>query len=321
MREIKIGKNEADQRLDKLLLKYLNKAPASFVYKMLRKKNIKLNGKKADGKEKLSPGDLVQIYLAEDTIEKFMQNKTEKRKAVGTEHIHVIYEDDQILLLNKPAGVLSQKAQPKDISINEEMLAYLMNKGEITAESLKIFKPAVCNRLDRNTSGILIAGKTLPAVQELSRMIREREIGKFYKCIVAGRLEKEEKINAYLRKDEKINKVKVSAHPFEGASEIVTAYRPLEVWNEGTLLEVELVTGKTHQIRAHLASIGHPIAGDRKYGDAIKYDKQMKKGSYQALFAYKLVFPKTEGVLKAVSERSFVIDDPRDFKQIIREFV
>ncbi len=321
MREIKIGKNEADQRLDKLLLKYLNKAAPSFIYKMLRKKNIKLNGKKADGKERLQPGDLVQIYLAEETIEKFMEKKAEKSRKIGTEHIRVIYEDEQLLLLNKPAGILSQKANNKDVSMNEEMLAYLMEKGMVTEESLKTFKPSICNRLDRNTAGILIAGKSLPALQELNELIRERKIGKYYKCIVAGRLEKEEKIRGYLIKDEKTNKVRISKKPIPGGEEILTAYRPLALWEEASLLEVELITGKTHQIRAHLASIGHPILGDRKYGDPVKYGRQMKKGNYQALFAYKLAFPKLEGTLKGVSEKTFTIEEPAEFQRLIRDFV
>ncbi len=321
MRELKIGKNEAEQRLDKLLLKYLNKAPSSFVYKMLRKKNIKLNGKKADGKEKLQEGDLVQLYLAEDTLEKFMEKKMKKEDRVGAEHLHVIYEDDQILLLNKPAGILSQKAAKGDLSLNEEMLAYLMQKGEVTKESLQTFKPSVCNRLDRNTAGILIAGKSLPAVQEINRLIKERKIGKYYKCIVAGQVKKEERIEGYLLKDEKTNKVQIRKKPFEGASEILTAYKPLEIWEEATLLEVELITGKTHQIRAHLASVGHPIVGDRKYGDALRYEKQMKKGNYQALFAYKLVFPQLEGQLEKLSQKTFTIEEPREFKALIRDFV
>lgn len=321
MREIKIGKNEADQRLDKLLLKYLNKAAPSFIYKMLRKKNIKLNGKKVDGKERLQPGDLVQIYLAEETIEKFMEKKAEKSHKIGTEHIRVIYEDEQLLLLNKPAGILSQKANNKDVSMNEEMLAYLMEKGMVTEESLKTFKPSICNRLDRNTAGILIAGKSLPALQELNELIRERKIGKYYKCIVAGRLEKEEKIRGYLIKDEKTNKVRISKKPIPGGEEILTAYRPLALWEEASLLEVELITGKTHQIRAHLASIGHPILGDRKYGDPVKYSRQMKKGNYQALFAYKLAFPKLEGTLKGVSEKTFTIEEPAEFQRLIRDFV
>lgn len=321
MRELKIGKNEAEQRLDKLLLKYLNKAPSSFVYKMLRKKNIRLNGKKADGKEKLQEGDLVQLYLAEDTLEKFMEKKIKKEDRVGTEHLRVIYEDDQILLLNKPAGILSQKAAKGEFSLNEEMLAYLMQKGEVTKESLQTFKPSVCNRLDRNTAGILIAGKSLPAVQEINRLIKERKIGKYYKCIVAGQVKKEERIEGYLLKDEKTNKVQIRKKPFEGASEILTAYKPLEIWEEATLLEVELVTGKTHQIRAHLASVGHPIVGDRKYGDALRYGKQMKKGNYQALFAYKLVFPQLEGQLEKLSQKTFTIEEPREFKALIRDFV
>ena len=165
MKEIVIRENEAGQRLDKLLGKYLSQAPKSFLYKMLRKKNITLNGKKAEGKEQTCAGDVVRIFLSDETYAKFSSGTHQGfqiEKIPSLDPAQIIYEDHHILILNKPAGILSQKANPEDVSVNEQILSYLLEKGELTEEELKTFRPSVCNRLDRNTSGLLIAGKTLP---------------------------------------------------------------------------------------------------------------------------------------------------------------
>ena len=307
MKELQIQGNEAGQRLDKLLFKYLNEAPASFVYKMLRKKNITLNGKKATGKEQLKNGDVVKLFLADDTIKKF---QSQKKVDTGFSHIRVIYEDEQVLLLNKPAGMLSQKAKPSDVSMNEEMIAYLLNRGEISERSLKTFTPAVCNRLDRNTAGILICGKTLSALQILSEYIRDRKIGKFYRCVVEGCVPESDRIRGYLVKDEQTNKVCVSAHKGKGAAEIETAYKPICTGERYTELEVELVTGKTHQIRAHLSSIGHPICGDRKYGA-----RQM--APYQMLYACRIAFPDMPEPLEKLSGKVFQIAPPAEYEGFV----
>ena len=304
MQEINVQTNEAGQRMDKLLFKVLNRATSGFVYKMLRKKNITLNGKKATGKEILQTGDVICLYLSDETIAKFSEVQIVQGSCA---HIDVVYEDEAVLLLNKPAGVLSQKAKERDVSMNEELLAYLLQKGEITEASLRTFRPAVCNRLDRNTAGILICGKTLEALQTLSQLIRTRAIGKFYKCIVEGTLEGEKLLEGYLEKDEKTNRVTLYREKKPGAVYVKTKYRSLETTAHHTLLEVELITGKTHQIRSHFSSIGHPIVGDRKYGST------EKGAGYQALYAYRLTFPKMEKNLKNLSEREFTIQDPEEF--------
>lgn len=206
MQVVKITKNEAGQRLDKLLAKYLNLAGKSFIYKMLRKKNITLNGKKCDGSEKLSEGDEVKLFLSDETIEKFSEVKIQK---VRKRKLDVVYEDDDIILINKPSGMLSQKAKETDESLVEYLIQYLLDGGKLTKEDMRQFKPSVCNRLDRNTSGIVIAGKSLPGLQLMSEAIKERTIGKYYLCIVKGSVAGPKEIDGYLKKNEKTNQVTV----------------------------------------------------------------------------------------------------------------
>ena len=182
MKQFTVTQAEAGQRLDKFLGKYLNKAPKSFLYKMMRKKNITLNGKKAAGSEKLVSGDEIKLFFSDETIEKF--SELQLPKAQGK--LSVIYEDEHILLVNKPEGILSQKAEADDISMVEEAQRYLLNNGAVTEESLRTFRPSVVNRLDRNTSGILAVGKDLAGAQELSRLFKERSLHKYYYCLVKG---------------------------------------------------------------------------------------------------------------------------------------
>ena len=194
MQKITVSSNEAGQRLDKLLGKYLSNAPMSFVYKMLRKKNIKLNGKKAQGNEKLTKGDQVEVFLSDDTWQKFAgapgaekQLPADLARAMESSiRLSVIYEDPDILILNKPSGMLSQKAAPSDLSLNEYMIAYLLKKGDLKLAELATFRPSVCNRLDRNTSGLVTAGKSLAGLQQLSEILRDRTVKKYYLTIVKG---------------------------------------------------------------------------------------------------------------------------------------
>ena len=194
MQELHIGENDAGQRFDKYLKKLLAEAPGSFVYKMLRKKNITLNSKKADGTEKLSCGDEVKLFLSDETYEKFRaKSKTVMPEAFsGSEktlrQLKVLYEDADILIINKPSGMLSQKARPEDVSANEYILSYLLREGALTEEEMRTFRPSVCNRLDRNTSGLIVAGKSLAGLQQMGELFKKRTLKKYYLCIVKGRI-------------------------------------------------------------------------------------------------------------------------------------
>ncbi|MDF2800504.1 MAG: hypothetical protein K0S61_407 [Anaerocolumna sp.] len=319
MKIIVVDKNEAGQRLDKLLTKHLNKAPKSFIYKMLRKKNITLNGKKADGSEKTSVDDEIKFFLSEETIANF----TEEFKAVKVKNnVEVIYEDDNIIALNKPAGLLSQKAEKDDISLVEHIISYMLDTGKITNEELNTFKPGICNRLDRNTSGLVIAGKTLIGLQVMSEMFRDRTLEKYYLTLVKGEITEKKKIDGYLLKDEKTNKVTIYNEHKVNSDQIKTEYTPLKVTEGYTLLRVKLITGKTHQIRAHLSSIGYPILGDVKYG-SIKENEKFKKKfrlTHQLLHAYEVKFPKMVNILKNLEGLSIQAELPKDFKEILDSF-
>ena len=319
MRQLTVHKNDENQRLDKYLKKYLKEAPGSFIYKMLRKKNIVLNGKKADGTEKLTAGDEIKLFFAEETLEKFTGEaaKTESEKFPVKKDLEILFEDENLLILNKPAGELSQKAEAKDVSMNEYALGYLQETGAITEESLKVFKPSVCNRLDRNTSGILIVAKTYQAAREFGEALQRRTVRKFYRCIVKGEVKKAETIDGYLWKDEKTNKVQIFKEKREGTSEIHTAYRPIKCENGLTLLEVHLITGRTHQIRAHLSSIGHSILGDPKYGDKKLSEKWKVK--YQLLHACRLELDGFTGEFAKYNGKIITAKVPKTFEKIITE--
>ncbi|MDO4632304.1 MAG: RluA family pseudouridine synthase [Eubacteriales bacterium] len=326
MKEIIVRENEAGQRMDKLLSKYLKEAPKSFIYKMLRKKNITLDGKKASGNEILKTGNSIRFYLSDETYEKFAgpQDSAKQLLPSGVKPLkaaEILYEDEHIILMNKPAGWLSQKAEPKDVSMNERMLAYLVGSGKITEAELSTFHPSVCNRLDRNTSGILIGGKSLAGLQEMSRMLKDRSLHKYYQCIVKGKITEAQRISGYLSKDETTNKVRVTKEPGKDAKKIVTEYRPLAYCKEGTLLEILLVTGRTHQIRAHLASIGHPILGDPKYGDAKTNQRilQNHRIRHQTLHAARVELPVIDGKLGYLSGKCFEAPLPETFARITSE--
>lgn len=314
MQQIMIKENEAGQRLDKMLAKYLNDAPKSFLYKMLRKKNITLNGKKAAGNEILSCGDEVKLFLSDETIARFSSSLVQYTK----EKLDILYEDENILLINKPAGMLSQKASDSDESVVEHLITYLLTSGQLKEQDLKTFKPSVCNRLDRNTSGMIAAGKSLAGLQELSRLFQNRTLEKYYLCLVEGDIEEPTRIRGYLKKDVKTNQVTVTAGETADASAIETEYRPLKRGEDSTLLEVHLITGKTHQIRAHLASQGHPVIGDYKYGNRRNNDRYQKVYGlkYQLLHAYRLVFPGLEGALSNLSGKEFIAPLPEEFRKI-----
>ena len=319
MKEFQIRDNEAGQRFDKYLSKLLRNAPKSFFYKMLRKKNITLNGKKATGNEKLEAGDQVKLFLSDETFDKFSQQDKAAR-AVTT--LDVLYEDADVLLINKPAGMLSQPDDTKEPSMVEYVIGYLLEKGELTEEDLRTFRPSVCNRLDKNTSGIIAAGKSLAGLQELSELFHDRMVHKEYLCIVKGVLREKKHIKGYLYKDTKQNKVAIYKQKQKEAQPIETVYEPLEDNGEVTLLKVGLITGRTHQIRAHLASEGHPLAGDTKYGqDAFNRRYREKyQLKHQLLHAFRLSFPDgMEGRLSDLSGKCFRAPLPAQFERIIKE--
>ena len=341
MKEYSIGNNEAGQKLHKYLLKVLKNAPASFSYKMLRKKNIVLNHKKATGNEILQSGDTVTFYLADDTFEKFAgkvepvqsMNKTEpetmknKKNTWNQNKVPIVYEDEQILLYNKPVGMLSQKAKDGDYSINEYFIDYLLESGQLKKEQLRTFKPSICNRMDRKTSGLLICGKSMSGLQKMSSLLKDRTLHKYYRCIVLGEVKEGFALKGYLYKDEKTNKVTVKTESFKGAEEIHTSFEPVQVATvevQGkeeivSLLHVHLITGKTHQIRAHLASIGHPIVGDYKYGKGNVNDGFKKKYGVksQLLHAFCLTFPNMDEPFEDLSQKSFTAQPPDVFAKIL----
>ncbi len=318
MRQLTVHKNDENQRLDKYLKKYLKEAPGSFIYKMLRKKNIVLNGKKADGTEKLTAGDEIKLFFAEETLQKFTGEALDAPAiSFPQKELQILFEDEDVLIINKPAGELSQKAEAKDVSMNEYALGYLQKTGAITEDSLKVFKPSVCNRLDRNTSGILIVAKTYQAAREFGEALQKRTVRKFYRCIVKGEVKHAESIDGYLWKDEKTNKVQIFKEHRDGASEIHTAYAPVKCENGLTLLEVHLITGRTHQIRAHLSSIGHSILGDPKYGDKKLSDRWKVK--YQLLHACRLELDGFTGEFAKYNGKVITANVPKTFERIMKE--
>ena len=318
MKSIIVNQNEAGQRLDKLLGKYLNLAGKGFLYKMLRKKNITLNGKKCTGSEKLVQGDEIRLFLSDETIEKFSQVTVQKVKQVK---LAIVYEDAHVLLVNKPSGMLSQKARDTDESLVEYVTGYLLDTGALTREDLRSFRPSVCNRLDRNTSGLVAAGKSLAGLQILSEMFRDRSLHKYYLCVVAGTVDKARTIDGYLKKDARTNQVTVHKSPAADSSRIQTEYEPLCSRDGFTLLKVTLITGRTHQIRAHLAFEGHPVAGDYKYGDPAVNEqvKRLYGVRSQMLHSWKLVFSQMPEPLGYLGGRSFQAPVPEEFRRMFPE--
>lgn len=316
MKQLEIGKNEAGQRLDKYLKKLLPNAENGFIYKMLRKKNIVLNGKKAEGAAHLVAGDTVTLYFSEETFEKFAGNNSKGMQGHLQPHVPrlpVLFEDADILVVNKPAGMLSQKAASGDLSANECILQYLLDTGAVAPSALLAFRPSVCNRLDRNTSGILIAGKTLYGLQSMSAQLKARTVRKYYRCVVAGILTEEKHLKAYLNKDSEKNKVQICEKATGADSQYIeTEYVPLWHSRGCTMLEVHLITGRSHQIRAHLSSVGNPIIGDPKYGDErLNREYRRKIGlKRQLLHAYRVVFPDGREVTAPL---------PDDFSYFVKE--
>ena len=330
MIEIIVGKNESGQRLDRVLEKIFVNANTGFIFKMLRKKNITLNDKKADGKERLEMGASIKLWFSDESFEKLsgknagdIKDLEEKRaadkKSTETFKSYIVYEDENTVIINKPAGLLSQKAYENDISVNDLLLDYL----EFDSKALNTFKPSICNRLDRNTSGLMVCGKTLEGLRVNNELIKTKAVSKYYLAVVKGRVEKPGSINAWLYKDEKTNKVTVKEKSFESAEFIQTEYEVLDYFKDATLLLVKLITGKTHQIRAHLSSISHPIIGDFKYGDKSVNEKFKREYGIksQLVHSFRLVYPNSDisdtDTFKALKGKCFEASYNNDFRKVI----
>ncbi|MDO4489779.1 MAG: RluA family pseudouridine synthase [Lachnospiraceae bacterium] len=322
MKEIRITEKEAGQRLDKFLVRYLPEAGKSFLYKMMRKKNIVLNGKKCTGSELLQREDSVKLFFAEDTLQKFMGGAAakEKKSYPSLDQSLIVYEDEQILAINKPVGMLSQKAEESDISLVEYVTGYLFSSGALDEEGYRTFHPGVCNRLDRNTSGMVLAGKNNASARALYAMFQQRSMEKYYLALVQGEMRESRRIKGYLRKDKATNTVTVSQQEMPDAAFIETAYEPLACNQGYTLLRVELITGRTHQIRSHLSYIGHPILGDAKYGnrrvnEAFRREYGLK---YQFLHAWEVVFPELKAPLEGLSGKTIQAPLPEQKSRILK---
>lgn len=308
MKSYTIKTNDANQRLDKFLLKSFPKLPKALMYKYVRIKRIKVNGKRAEISTRLNVGDVVDLYINDEFLEK---KETVYDFMSAGKSISIVYEDENIILLNKKVGLLSHPDETEYVdTLITRVKRYLFEKGEYKPEDETSFAPALVNRIDRNTSGIVICAKTATALRVLNQKMKDRELHKLYLCVVHGKPEKKtDTIEGYLVKDEKKNKVFVSKNQQNGGKLIRTKYTVLGYSDGLSLLEIDLLTGRTHQIRAHMASIGHPLLGDGKYGN----NKQNKESGYkkQCLCSYKLIFDFTTDAeeLSYLNGKEFTIDD------------
>jgi len=308
MREFKIGKNDAGQRLDRFLAKAVPLLPASLAQKYIRLKRIKVNGARAERDYRLADGDVLQCYINDE----FFETPSEENVylTIATPKLNIVYEDENILLLDKPAGQVVHADENESVNtLVNHMLAYLYQKREWRPREENAFTPALCNRIDRNTGGIVIAAKNAEALRILNDKIREREIAKFYLLICLGAPQPPKgRVECFLRKDEKTNTVRVYHHPVPEGRSAVTLYETWQTKGELSLVEVELLTGRTHQIRATFADLGHPLLGDGKYGFGSvnrRYGEQQ-----QALYSYRLRFdfPTDAGILNYLRGKEFSVE-------------
>ena len=314
MFEYVIQENTAGQRLDKVLRKHLKAAPDSFIYKMLRKKNITLNARKAEGNEITALGDVIRFWLSEET---YMKMRGEEKKTDGFSppkdfpEIRVLYEDQDVMLFVKPSGVLSQKSFDDSYSVNEWLVDHAVRSGMLSGSEFEMFRPSIVNRLDQNTGGIIAAGLSLKGLKILSELFRERSLCKYYFAVVVGQVKEGASLKSYLVKDEKKNEVRLYKDPVKGSKEIRTEFVPIrnDTEKDLTLLRVHLLTGRSHQIRAHMNLIHHPILGDRKYGIPEVNLKYRKCG--MCLLSYRIEFPECE--LPGISGKMFEIPVPENW--------
>ena len=315
MIKLEIGKNEQNQRLDKYLRKYLENAPLSYIYKAIRK-DVKVNGKRGKEDTVLQLGDELCLYITDEDLKKFSRKE---KKVHAKKQFRVAYEDENILIAEKPFGLLTHGDRTeKKNHLTNQVIDYLIETGEYNPREERTFSPAPVNRLDRNTTGLVLFAKNYPALQELNRLMREKNrIKKYYMTIVRGSLKEELVLKDKMIKDERRNMVTVLPDGDEGL-EMETIARPVKNNRDYTLVEVEIVTGRTHQIRAHLAKAGYPIIGDVKYGEKSTNNFVNRKFGLttQLLHAYRLSFDIEEGPLDYLSGLEITAVPPEDFRRI-----
>ncbi len=306
MKTVTVGKNDAGQRLDKFLTKTYPNLPQSMMYKSIRKKDVKCNGKRCEISTRLNEGDVLTMYLKDE----FFESQPKEYDFLKVpETLNILYEDENIMILDKKPGLI---VHPDEHYERDSLIAriqhYLYDKGTYDPEAENSFAPALINRIDRNTGGIVMAAKNAETLRIMNQKVKARELSKLYLCVVCGKMEQKcATLEAYLTKNEAKNRVYISERPSKDARKIATRYRVLAERSGFSLLEVELLTGRTHQIRAHLASVGHPLAGDGKYGK--NSVNKLTGFPYQALYSYKLKFRFTTdaGMLEYLNEREFEV--------------
>ena len=308
MREFTIGKNDAGQRLDRWLGKTLPLLPAPLAQKYIRLKRVKVNGRGSRRDVRLQAGDLLQLYINDE----FFDTPREDNAflAVFRPQLDIVYEDENLMLLNKRPGLLCHADEHEKVNtLITHIQAYLYQKKEWNPRDENSFTPALCNRIDRNTAGIVMAAKNAETLRILNQKIKDREISKYYLAIVHGRMDPPAgRLEGFLLKDGDRAQVKVYNHPVPGGKSAATLYKTLRTAGGLSLVECELLTGRTHQIRAQFAAAGHPLLGDGKYGR--ERENRAYGRSFQALCSYKLTFtfPTDAGALEYLRGRTFTVD-------------
>ena len=316
MKTFTVSSNESGQTLEKYVRKVLKDAPLSFIYKLFRKKDIKVNGHWEKEKYVISEGEEVSVYITDSQLDEFIK-KNKEHELVNISS-WIVYEDDNILIINKPRGVIVQKDDGDTTPLDEMVLSYLIEKGEYDPSKDLGYTPAPSHRLDRNTAGLVVFGKNISTLRYLSKIMQDKSlIEKKYLALVVGEVNGKGEINSPLEKNSKTGRVRVS----ENGKSAITRYQSIRVLDGFSLLEVTLLTGRTHQIRVHLSSINHPVVGDSKYGDyQVNKEIENKYGfKNQFLVSYSLKFNKLDEPLKYLSGKSFIIDLPKELNELLLE--
>lgn len=306
MKQFTVNKNDSTNRLDKFISKVCPSMPMSLIYKSIRKKRVKVNGKRiTELSYKLCEGDVLELYINDE----FFEERANPFMSLEAD-INVVYEDENIIIVNKKRGMVVHEDDENTVAtLINHIKKYLYDKGEYNPETEHSFAPSLCHRLDRNTGGLVIAAKTAEALRIMNEKIKNREIRKFYKCIVRGEIKPSSgTAKAFILKDSDKNEVSVFDHPVKDGKTAITAYKTVETNGFESILQIELITGRTHQIRAHMAHLKHPLAGDTKYGD-VQYNRKTGR-NFQELYAFKIIFDFKEesGVLEYLKNKEITID-------------